>query len=49
MANGGKERATAVPNQDGKEKRRWMVAMVQEEASGERTVAKVDKEPPRPT
>ena len=36
---GEEERATAIPNREGKAKRRWMVAMVQEEASGERTVA----------
>ena len=33
------EHATAVPNREGKTKRRQTVAMVQEEASGERTVA----------
>jgi hypothetical protein len=35
------EHGTAVPNREGKAKRRWTVATVQEEASGERTVAMV--------
>jgi len=39
MEEGEEERATAVPNQEGKAKRWWTVSMVQEEASGERTVA----------
>ena len=33
------ERVTGVPNREGKAKRQWTVATVQEEASGERTVA----------
>ena len=33
------ERATLVPNREGNAKRRWTVGTVQEEASGERTVA----------
>ena len=33
------EHAKAVPNQEEKAKRRWTIATVQEEASGERTVA----------
>ena len=33
------ERAIEVPNHEGKAKRRWTFATVQEEASGERTVA----------
>ena len=35
---GGRACATTVPNREGKVKRRWTVAMVHEEASGERTV-----------
>ena len=41
MEEGEEERATTVPNQEGKAKSRWTVAMVQEEASGEQTVATV--------
>jgi len=33
------ERATGVLSREGKAKRRWTVATVQEEASGERTIA----------
>ena len=36
---GEEERATAVPNREGKAKSRWTVATVHEEAPGERTVA----------
>ena len=33
------ERATAIPNREGKAKSQWTVATVHEEAPGERTVA----------
>ena len=39
MEEGEEERATEIPNREGKTKRRWTVATLQEEASGERTVA----------
>ena len=35
MEEGEEERATAVPNQEGKAKSRWTVATVHEEAPGE--------------
>ena len=39
MEEGEEERATAVPNREGKAKRRWTIATVYEEVPGERTVA----------
>ena len=39
MEEGEEERATTVPNREGNAKRQWTAAMVQKEASGERTVA----------
>ena len=39
MEEGEEERATAVPNREGKAKSRWTVATVHKEAPGERTVA----------
>ena len=40
MEEGEEEHATVVPNREGKAKRQWAVATVQEEASGEQTVAR---------
>ena len=39
MEEGEEERATAVPNREGKAKSRWTVATIHEEAHGEQTVA----------
>ena len=51
-ANGGRKsmrQQFQLPNREGKGKRQWTVAMVQDEASGERAVATVQEEATRPT